>query len=54
LPAVRRRLRLPGPRPPHLYTGLLLAMLGTALTTNFRSQYPAYQASTKMLIPFIL
>ncbi|HLI60121.1 MAG TPA: isoprenylcysteine carboxylmethyltransferase family protein [Solirubrobacteraceae bacterium] len=65
-----------------IYTGLLLAMFGTALVTNltglivaaclsgvfvyaarveernltaaFPSAYPAYQARTKMLIPFIL
>lgn len=71
-----RRIRHP------IYTGLLLAMLGTALATNlvgliipvllgavfyyaatveersmtaaFPAEYPAYRASTKMLIPFIL
>jgi len=65
-----------------IYTGLLLALFGTALATNliglviaaalslvfyysatveernmtaaFPSAYPAYRASTKMLIPFIL
>ena len=71
-----RRVRHP------IYTGLLLAMLGTALATSlvsliipvvlgavfyyaatveertmtaaFPAEYPAYRASTKMLIPFIL
>lgn len=65
-----------------IYTGLLLAVLGTALATNliglivvaalcgtffysatveernltaaFPAAYPAYRASTKMLIPFVL
>jgi protein-S-isoprenylcysteine O-methyltransferase Ste14 len=65
-----------------IYTGLLLAVIGTALVTNliglavalalcgvfyysatveernltaeFPTAYPAYRASTKMLIPFIL
>ena len=65
-----------------IYTGILIALLGTALATNllgliivgllgayfyysasveeknltatFPTAYPAYRASTKMLIPFVL
>jgi hypothetical protein len=35
-----------------IYSGILWALLGTALATNL--YYPSYKAHTKMLIPFVL